>query len=166
MRKKRELALFLLVLFCATNGFFGNFTSYGRGGEEDIFPFLETKKKLLIIFMKFEDLMCDACSLSFLDFSSALPPHVQREKMWLIVTVNSGSGTEREKKISVKKIEGFVKGNSLHLPVSIDFSRIFAPLLSKGARILLIGGGDSKIRSFPLNSEKDVIADILISLRR
>ena len=124
----------------------------------------DRKGKLLIIVMDFNDLFCSLCSESLLSLCFALPPHVQRERTWLVVVVDSEGMADHEKKIIAKKIDGFIKGNSLHIPVSLDFTCLFEPMLRSGSQIILMDSENQTLLFSPLPVKGDFLTQILRSL--
>jgi hypothetical protein len=116
----------------------------------------EAEEKLLMIFLELDDLLCFLCTESLLSLCQALPAPVQRERTWMVVLVDAEKLTEYKKKLISKKIEGFIQGNSLCLPVCIDFSYHCSPMKKGGSHILLLNEETHTFDryDFPLDSEK------------
>lgn len=116
----------------------------------------ETEEKLLMIFLELDDLLCFLCAESLLSLCQTLPAHVQRERTWMVVLVGAEKLNEYKKKLISKKIEGFIRGNGLCLPVCIDFSYLCNPMRQGGSYILLLNEENHTFDryDFPLNSEK------------
>jgi len=128
------------------------------GGQEDVRIMLheEEKRMLLMIVLESDDLLCHLCTESLLKLCSALPLHIQREASWVVVKVDDVNLTQYKKKIIFKKIDGFIKGNGLFLPVSIDFSPRDAHFQPGGSFLLLLNEKNRTFQmyGFPLNSER------------
>jgi hypothetical protein len=124
--------------------------------EKKVLYDTETEEKLLMIFLELDDLLCFLCAESLLSLCHTLPAHIQRERTWMVVLVDAEKLTEYKKKLISKKIEGFVRGNGLCLPVCIDFSYLFNPMRQGGSYILLLNEKTHTFDkyNFPLNSER------------
>lgn len=123
--------------------------------EKDLYD-SETEEKLLMIFLELDDLLCFLCAESLLSLCHALPAPIQRERTWMVVLVDAEKLTEYKKKLISKKIEGFITGNGLYLPVCMDFSYHCSPMRQGGSHILLLNEETHTFDryDFPLDSEK------------
>lgn len=131
-------------------------------------PEFKSSNKLILFIIDFDDFMCLSCIDSFVNFYHSLPFPVIKESAWGILTYD-GTKWKDDKpkgiKVIEKKLRGFVRANSIRLPILIDHPHVFSSLAAKGTSIVLLNGDRGFLREyvFPLNEfQKDEIIKTLV----
>lgn len=135
-------------------------------GDKGVFLPEAEAETLLLVFLEFDDLLCVLCAESLLTLYQALPPHIQRERVWMMIRVDPARCDEKTKKIVLKKIEGFMRANGLCVPVSVDFSSLSVSTVSDGSFVLLLDGKTLSIRRYDFPLASDVLSQVLDKILR
>lgn len=133
--------------------------------EEGVFPDQGMNTKFLLFVIEYRDILCFPCHGSFLDFCASLPLPIQRERAWGIVVFEPGLDTGREEKIIARKVRGFLTGNKIHVPVSLDRLHLFDPMRIQGSYVVLCDLTTMSVLSYPFplseKNKKEILTTIL-----
>ena len=121
-------------------------------------------KKLLLFILDFNDFMCMNCLRSFLSFCHSIPPHIQEENAWGILTIESASsevGSMDSVRIAKTKLRGFMKANRIKFPIFVDEHQVFRQSERKGSSVVLFDGTNNILKEYIFPLSKDDSAEIL-----
>lgn len=127
-------------------------------------PDLNSKKRLLLFVIDFDDFMCLSCLESLIDLYNFLPSPFKKEKSWGVL-IYKKERREEDKKTALgvisKKLRGFVKANRIQFPILVDSNQIFSSLSEEGTAVILFDKDQKSIKKYLFPLKKGQKKEIL-----